>query len=269
MQTTVPLNDTQSALGVLLESDAGVAVVTLNRPEVHNAVDESMRVQLAAVMATVAADPAIGVVVLTGAGSRAFSAGMDLREFAATPMSVTARRRQRRARANPLSDFAKPVIAAVNGVAIGFGLELVLQCDIVIAAENATFALAEVRRGIIPGGGGTQRLARRIGQGRAMEMILTGRTVNAELALRYGLLEHVVPAGELMASAQSLAQEILANAPVAVQLAREAVRRGIEMPLADGLRLEEDLLAVAMGTQDSREGPAAFAQKRQPLWRGE
>ena len=269
MEAVMPQDNTQPPLTVLLESDAGIAVVTLNRPYVHNAVDEAMRVQLAAVMASVAADPAIGVVVLTGAGSRAFSAGMDLREFAATPMSVTARRRQRRARANPLADFAKPVIAAVNGVAIGFGLELVLQCDIVIAAENATFAFAEVRRGIIPGGGGTQRLARRIGLGRAMEMILTGRTVDAELALRYGLLEYVVPAEELMARAQGLSREILANAPVAVQLAREAVRRGIEMPLADGLRLEEDLLAVAMGTQDSREGPEAFAQKRLPLWRGE
>ena len=265
----MPLDNMQSPLTVLLESDAGVAVVTLNRPDVHNAVDEATRAQLAAVMATVAADPAIGVVVLTGAGSRAFSAGMDLREFAAAPMSVTARRRQRRARANPLVDFVKPVIAAVNGLAIGFGLELVLQCDIVIAAENATFALAEVRRGIIPGGGGTQRLARRIGQGRAMEMILTGRTVNAELALLYGLLEYVVPANELMACAQALAREILANAPVAVQLAREAVRRGIEMPLADGLRLEEDLLAIAMSTQDSREGPQAFAQKRLPQWHGE
>ena len=263
------MNDTPAPVSVLLESHASVAVVTLNRPEVHNAVDEAMRVQFAAVMAQAAADPAIGVVVITGAGLRAFSAGLDLREFAATPLSVTARRRQRRARANPLVDFAKPVIAAVNGVAIGFGLELVLQCDIVVAAANATFALAEVRRGLIPGGGGTQRLARRIGQGRAMEMILTGRTIDAELALRYGLLEYVVPAEELMARARALAHEILANAPVGVQLAREAVRRGIELPLADGLRLEDDLLAIAMGTEDAREGPLAFAQKRPPRWSGE
>lgn len=263
------MSDTPAPVTVLLEAREGVAVVTLNRPDVHNAVDEAMRVQFAAAMAQAAADPAIGVVVITGASSRAFSAGMDLREFAATPQSVTARRHQRRARANPLADFAKPVIAAVNGVAIGFGLELVLQCDIIIAAANATFALAEVRRGIIPGGGGTQRLARRIGQGRAMEMILTGRTVDAELALRYGLLEYVVPAEKLMARARALAREILANAPVAVQLAREAVRRGVELPLADGLRLEDDLLAIAMGTEDAREGPLAFAQKRQPRWSGE
>ena len=140
---------------------------------------------------------------------------------------------------------------------------------IVVAAANATFALAEVRRGLIPGGGGTQRLARRIGQGRAMEMILTGRTIDAELALRYGLLEYDVPAEELMARARAFAHKILANAPVGVQLAREAVRRGIELSLADGLLLEDDLLAIAMGTEDAREGPLAFAQKRPPRWSGE
>lgn len=254
---------------VLLEQRSGVAVVTLNRPEVHNAVDERVRARLASVMAQAAAAPEVGVVVLTGAGSRAFCAGMDLREFAATPMSITARWRQRRDRANPLADFPKPVIAAVNGVAMGLGLELMLQCDIVIAAENASFALAEVRRGLIPGNGGTQRLARRIGQGRAMEMILTGRVVNTAQAQDYGLVEYVVPPGDLLARADALAREILGNAPVAVQLARDAVRRGIDLPLGAGLRLEDDLVAIVMGTEDAKEGPTAFAEKRPPRWRGE
>jgi len=254
---------------VLAENRAGLAVITLNRPEVHNAVDEDLRAQLGLVMAQAAADTGIGAVVLTGAGSRAFCAGMDLREFAAASMSVTARRRQRRMRANPLADFPKPLIAAVNGVALGLGLELALQCDMVIAAKNASFALAEVRRGIIPGSGGTQRLARRIGQGRAMELILTGRTVDAPSALAYGLVEYVVPAEELLPRAEALAREILANAPVAVQLAREAVRRGLELPLAEGLRLEDDLVAITFGTEDAREGPLAFSQKRPPRWRGE
>lgn len=207
--------------------------------------------------------------ILTGAGLRSFCAGMDLREFAGASMSVTARREQRRTRANPLLDFPKPLIAAVNGLALGLGLELVLQCDMAIAAENASFALMEVKRGIIPGSGGTQRLARRIGQGRAMELVLTGRAVDAPSALAYGLVEYVVPADELLSRAEALAREILANAPVAVQLARDAVRRGLELPLADGLRLEEDLVAIAMGTADSREGPLAFSQKRPPQWRGE
>lgn len=254
---------------VLVDNREGLAVVTLNRPEVHNAVDEDLRAQLGSVMAQAAADPAIGAVVLTGADSRAFCAGMDLREFAATSMSVTARRRQRRTRANPLADFPKPLIAAVNGVALGLGLELVLQCDMAVAAANASFALAEVRRGIIPGNGGTQRLARRIGQGRAMELILTGRSVDAPSALAYGLVEYVVPAEELLPRAEALAREILANAPVAVQLAREAVRRGLELPLAEGLRLEDDLVAITFGTEDAREGPLAFSQKRPPRWRGE
>ncbi|WP_423460273.1 enoyl-CoA hydratase/isomerase family protein [Ottowia sp. VDI28] len=254
---------------VIAENRAGLAVITLNRPEVHNAVDEDLRTQLGSVMARAAADPEIGAVVLTGAGSRAFCAGMDLREFAAASVSVIARRRQRRARANPLADFPKPLIAAVNGAALGLGLELILQCDIVIAAANASFALAEVRRGIIPGNGGTQRLARRIGQGRAMELILTGRTVDAASALAYGLVEYVVPAEELLPRAEALAREILANAPVAVQLAREAVRRGFELPLAEGLRLEDDLVGITFGTEDAREGPLAFSQKRPPRWRGE
>lgn len=259
---------TQTPEALLVEMHGGVAVITLNRPEVHNAIDERLREQLAGAMAQAAADPQVGVVVLTGAGSRAFCAGMDLREFAATTLSVAARRQQRRARVNPVERFPKPLIAAVNGVALGLGLELVLQCDIVLAAQSARFALAEVRRGLIPGNGGTQRLARRIGQGRAMELLLTGRMVDAEQALAYGLVEHVVPDDSLLARAQALADEILANAPVAVQLARDAVLRGLEMPLSDGLRLEDDLAAIAMGTEDAREGPLAFAQKRAPQWRG-
>lgn len=253
---------------LLVEARGGIALITMNRPEVHNAVDERLRAQLASAMAQAAADPLVGVVVLTGAGTRAFCAGMDLREFAATPMSIAARRQQRRARSNPLDRFPKPVIAAVNGMALGLGLELVLQCDIVLAAESARFALAEVRRGLIPGNGGTQRLARRIGQGRAMEMLLTGRMVSAEQALSYGLVEYVVADDALLARAQALAEEILANAPVAVQLARDAVQRGMEMSLSEGLRLEDDLVAIAMGTEDAREGPKAFAEKRAPQWRG-
>ena len=176
--------------------------------------------------------------------------------------------RERRERANPLALFSKPVIAAVNGFALGLGLELVFQCDIVVATSSASFALAEVRRGLIPGAGGTQRLARRIGQGRAMEMTLTGRTVGADDALAYGLVEYVVAPADLMAKTESIAREILANAPMAVQLAKEAVKRGLEMPLADGLRLEDDLVVIVTSTEDAREGPLAFAEKRLPQWRG-
>lgn len=252
-----------------VEQNAGIAVLTLDRPEVHNAIDEALRARLAAAMAELAADPAIGVLLLTGAGSRAFCAGMDLREFAANPMPVAARRRQRQQRPQPFARFPKPVIGVINGLALGLGLEMALQCDILVAAQSASFALAEVRRGLIPGNGGTQRLARRIGQGRALELVLTGRSIGAAQALAWGLVEYVMPDDQAMAKAQELAREILANAPVAVQLARDAVRRGAEMPLADGLRLEDDLLQVAMGTEDAREGPLAFAQKRAPVWRGE
>lgn len=254
---------------LLVEKRAGVAVVTLNRPEVHNALDERLRGQLAVAMSRLGADAEIGVLVVTGGGPRAFCAGMDLREFAATPVPATRRRQQRRERVDPFAAFPKPTIAAVNGLALGAGLELMLQCDIVVAAAGASFALPEVRRGLIPGGGGTQRLARRIGQGRAMEMILTGRTITAALALEYGLVEYVVPDEEVLPKAQALGREILANAPVAVQLARDAIRRGLELPLPEGLRIEDDLVALAVGTADAREGPLAFAQKRPPQWRGE
>lgn len=259
---------TQQPDPVLFEARSGIAFITLNRPQVHNAVDERTRVQLSAALSRAASDLDIGVAVLTGSGTRAFCAGMDLREFAATPMSAAARKRQRRERANPLALFSKPVIAAVNGFALGLGLELVLQCDIVVASSSASFALAEVRRGLIPGAGGTQRLARRIGQGRAMEMTLTGRTVGADDALAYGLVEYVVAPEDLMAKTESIAREILANAPMAVQLAKEAVKRGLEMPLADGLRLEDDLVVIVTSTEDAREGPLAFAEKRLPQWRG-
>lgn len=257
-----------SAEPVAVSNRGGVAIVTLNRPEVHNAVNEPMRTHLAGALSKAAADPDIGVVVLTGAGTRAFCAGMDLHEFAGVPMSVAARRRQRRERAVPLADFPKPTIAAVNGLAFGLGLELVLQCDIVVAAVSASFALTEVRRGLIPGSGGTVRLARRVGQGRALEMILTGRRINSDEAIRYGLVEYVVPDDQLLEKAESMSREILACAPVAVQLARDSVRRAMDLPLSEGLRIEGDLVAIAMGTEDAQEGPRAFAEKRAPRWRG-
>jgi enoyl-CoA hydratase/carnithine racemase len=254
---------------LIVENRAGVAVLTLNRPAVRNAIDERLRVKLASAMAELGSDPDVRVLVLTGAGSRAFCAGMDLREFAAAPVSMIDRREQRRIRPDPFAAFPKPTIAAVNGAAFGAGLELMLQCDIAIAAASATFALPEVRRGLIPGWGGTQRLARRIGQGRALELILTGRTITAELGLQYGLVQRIVGDEELLPAAESLGREMLANAPIAIQLARDAIRRGLDMPLAQALRLEDDLVGIAMATEDAREGALAFAQKRPPHWKGQ
>lgn len=255
---------------IRLDRQGRVAVLTLQRPEAMNAISMQMRAELREALDGIRRDAGLGAAVLTGGGGKAFSAGMDLREFAKASENVpiAEMRRFRWEQGEGLAGFDKPVIAAVNGLAIGGGVELALQCDLVFAAEGASFAFAEVRRGLMPGNGGTQRLARRIGQARALEMILTGRTVDAAQALAWGLADHVVPRDDLLARAIALAQEMADNAPVAVRCAREAVRRGAELPLADGLRLEQDLAAFLYTTDDAKEGPRAFLEKRPPAWKG-
>jgi enoyl-CoA hydratase/carnithine racemase len=247
-----------------------VAIVTLNRPDAMNAISMQMRADLRQALETLRQDPAIGAVVLTGSGEKAFSAGMDLREFAKTnaDVPVAEMKRFRWAQAEGIAAFDKPIIAAVNGVAIGGGVELALLCDLVFAAEEASFAFAEIKRGLMPGNGGTQRLSRRIGQARALEMILTGRSVGAREALSLGLVEYVVPRSELLAKAVALAEQMAAQAPVAVRSAKAAIRRGAELSLDDGIRLEQDLAAFLYTTEDAKEGPRAFLEKRAPIWRG-
>jgi enoyl-CoA hydratase/carnithine racemase len=208
--------------------------------------------------------------VLTGNGDKAFSAGMDLREFSQllAEQPIAEVKRIRAASSEGIAAFDKPILAAVNGLAIGGGVELALLCDIVFAAEGATFSFGEVKRGLMPGNGGTQRLSRRIGLPRALEMILTGRTVDAQEALAIGLVEYVVPPADLLARAVALAEQIAANAPVAVRTAKAAIVRGAELPLPDGIRLEQDLAAFLYTTDDAKEGPKAFLEKRPPAWRG-
>lgn len=252
---------------LLLTREGPVAVLTLNRPQAMNAIDLQLRGALHDTLDALRHDAEVRAVVLTGAG-RAFCAGMDLREFAQimadTPL--TEMRRFRWEKGDGLAQFDKPLIAAVNGLAIGGGVELALACDICLAAQGATFAFAEVTRGLIPGNGGTQRLARRIGQSRALEMILSARTVAAPEALGMGLVDHVVEPDRLIEQALALAQRIAANAPVAVRMAKAAVTRGADLSLADGLQLERDLATFVYTTQDAKEGPAAFVQKRAPQW---
>ena len=256
---------------ILYETRDGIGYVTLNRPQVLNALNTQLREELADALSDARRDPEVHVVVLTGAGARAFSAGMDLREFSqrqGEPQPLTESRRFRFDRPNPLATFDKPVIAAVNGLAFGGGTEMALLCDIIIASENATFALAEVKRGIIPGNGGTQRLPRIIGKNRALEMIMTGNPIDAWEAHRIGLANHVVPADQLMAKAEEVGRAIMANAPVAVRLAKEAVRRGTDGTLDEGLRIEGDMSAFLQTTEDAKEGPRAFVEKRAPQWKG-
>ena len=253
---------------VLLEKRGSVAIVTLNRPEVMNAINLQMRNDLHALMSELRRDSAVAVVVLTGSGDKAFSSGMDLKEFAEQLKSVplSELRRYRWEKSEGLADFDKPIIAAVNGLAIGGGIELCLQCDICFASDTASFTFAEVSRGLLPGNGGTQRLARRIGRAHALEMILSARKILAHEALEMGLIDHLVHASELMDRALLLADQIAANAPVAVRSAKQAVVRGLDLSLQEGLNLERDLATFLYTTEDSREGPRAFIEKRTPQW---
>ena len=250
-------------------AEDGVATVTLNRPDVHNAMNETMRRELTRCFDGLAVDEAVEVVVVTGAGERAFSAGADIREFVEPLVPVRFREQRRRLDFRQAMDRCpQPILAAINGFALGGGLELALACDIRVAAAGATLGLTEVNLAIIPGGGGTQRLPRLVGRGKALEMILTGARIPADEALRIGLVERVVPAGEALEVARELARTIAAKAPTALRYAKEAVVKGLGMSLEDGLRLEGDLSALLRTTDDRVEGAKAFLEKRAPRWTG-
>ena len=255
---------------ITVERRGRVAILALNRPDAMNAISLQMRAELREALEALRRDADIGAAVLTGAGDKAFSAGMDLREFAKmnAELPVAEMKRYRWEHGEGIAAFDKPIIAAVNGLAIGGGVELALLCDLTFAAQTASFAFGEVKRGLMPGNGGTQRLSRRIGTARALDMILTGRTVTAAEALDMGLVEYVVPGAELLERALALAEQMAANAPVAVRTAKAAVHRGADMALADALRLEQDLAAFLYTTEDAKEGPKAFLEKRSPVWKG-
>jgi enoyl-CoA hydratase/carnithine racemase len=248
----------------------GIATITLNRPAVHNAMNERMREELTACFGELARSEDARVVVVTGTGERAFSAGADIREFVAPQVPVRFRDGRRRVDFRAAMDRCpQPIIAAIRGFALGGGLELALACDIRIAGEDSQLGLTEVNLAIIPGGGGTQRLPRLVGRGKALEMILTGARIDAREALRIGLVERVVPATDVLSSAQALARTLAEKAPVALRYAKEAVVKGLGLPLEDGLRLENDLATLLRTTDDRIEGAKAFLEKRKPRFTGQ
>ena len=254
---------------VRYEAKDGIATLTLDRPDVLNAMNNPMRAQLLEIFTRLRSDDTIKAVVVTGAGERAFCAGADIREFLEPPTPTHFREARKRLdfRAE-MERCPQAIIAAIRGFALGGGLELALACDIRIAAEDAQLGLTEINLAIIPGGGGTQRLPRLVGRGKALEMILTGMRVPAAEALRIGLVERVVPVAELMSSAQALARQIADKAPIALRYAKEAVVGGLGLPLADGVRLENDLSTLLRTTEDRVEGAKAFVEKRKPKWSG-
>lgn len=258
---------------IIYDQRGRIAVITINRPERMNAIDPQTSAELHEAWCDFRDNDALWVAILTGAGERAFSAGNDLVAMSAAQQSGGASTAAAYSRA-PFGGITrnfecwKPMIAAVNGYCLAGGLEMALSCDIRIAAEHAQFGLAEVTRGIIPGAGGTQRLPRVIPFGPALELLLTGGKFGAQWAYRYGLVNHVVPADQLMPRALELASTLCENAPVSLRLVKEAAYRGLSLSLEDGLKFEIEQSKKVMATEDAMEGPLAFAQKRKPEWKG-
>jgi enoyl-CoA hydratase len=245
----------------------GVALVTIDRPRTLNNLSSQVLADLAAACARLDADPACRVAVFTGAGSRAFSVGADVAEFAReTAEGLEASRRFDHWDA--IAAMGVPTIAAVRGYALGGGLELALSCDMIVLGDDAKLGQPEIRLGLMPGAGATQRLTRAVGSVRAAELILTGRTIDAAEADRLGLVTRVVPAADVVAAALDLAAAIAAMPPLATRAAVEAVRLAAEVPLATGIREERRRFYRLFGTEDKVEGIAAFLEKRDPVWRG-
>jgi enoyl-CoA hydratase len=249
------------------EPDPGVALVTIDRREALNALDAAVMAGLADAFGRLDADPACRVIVLTGTGTKAFAAGADIKSMArATPDTISAAGGFEHWAA--LGATGLPVVAAVRGFALGGGCELAMLCDLIVAGDDARFGQPEIRLGVIPGAGGTQRLTRAIGKARAMELILTGRTIEAREAERMGLVSLVVPAEETLDRALELATTIAGMPPLAVRAAKAAVRAAAELPLGEGLALEQRTFFGLFATEDQKEGMAAFAEKRLPRWTG-
>ena len=254
---------------VLYEKKGAIAYVTLNRPKVLNALNQQTWEDLRAAFEDARDDTAVRGVILTGAGDKAFIAGADISELA----NVTAVEAQNsssygQAVLDLIEDLGKPVVAAINGFALGGGCETAMACTIRVASENAKFGQPEVKLGVIPGGGGTQRLPRLVGKGRALQLILSGEMISAQEAYRIGLVNEVVPAADLITRAEAILKQIFANAPIAVKFAIEAVNKGLETNLAEGLSLEAALFGLCAGTEDKKEGTQAFLQKRAAQFQG-
>ncbi len=251
---------------LLHEITGAVATITLNRPRVLNALSAELMLELVELVETLDGDDTVRCLVLTG-GPRVFAAGADIKDMAErTPTDMVVR--QSFANWDRVRRGRKPIIAAVSGYALGGGCELAMMCDLIVASETAQFGQPEINIGIMPGAGGTQRLARALGPYRAMELILTGRTLSASEAYTAGLVNRVAPVEDFLVEAQRLAAEIAERAPIAVQLAREAVRYGIETTVRDGLEIERRNFYLLFGTEDQKEGMRAFMEKRAPEYKG-
>src|SRR6266849_2346827 len=246
-----------------------IAYVTINRPDKLNALNQAVMGELREVFTQIKDDPEVRVALLTGAGEKAFVAGADINELNKNnPVEAKAYTHKGQAVLDLIENLGKPVIACLNGYALGGGCELAMACSFRLASENAKLGQLEVKLGIIAGYGGSQRLPRLVGKGIAMQLVLSGEMISAQEARRIGLVNEVVAATELIPRAEAIAQKIIANAPLAVQYTIEAVNKGLEMTLAEGLYLEATLFGVCCATEDKKEGTAAFLEKRAAQFKG-
>jgi enoyl-CoA hydratase/carnithine racemase len=269
---TVPESSPRTALAlanVRYEKKGSIAYVTIDRPKVLNALNTPTWTDLHTAFEDVKKDASVRGVILTGAGDKAFIAGADISELA----NVDAYDAEESSRFGQgvldlIENLGKPVIAAINGFALGGGCETAMACTIRIAVEHARFGQPEVKLGLLPGGGGTQRLPRLVGKGRALQLILTGETISAQEAYRIGLVNEVVPAADLIARAETILKQILANAPIALKFSLEAVNKGLETAQTEGLALEASYFGICAATEDKKEGTSAFLEKRAPKFQG-
>ena len=254
---------------IVYEKRNPIAYITLNRPKVLNALNRATMGELRTAFEDARDDSAVRVVILTGSGEKAFVAGADINELnQLSPVEAKDYTHRGQAVFDLIENLGKPTIACINGFALGGGCELAMSCTMRLASENARLGQPEVKLGIIPGYGGTQRLPRLVGKGMAMQLNLTGEMISAQEALRIGLVNDVTAAAELIPRAEALAQKIAANAPLAIKYCMEAVNKGMEMTLAEGLFLEATLFAVSCATEDKKEGTSAFLEKRAPNFQG-
>ncbi len=253
---------------ITVEKRGKLAILTINRPDKLNALTKQVHAEGVAVLEELKKDDSVRVLIITGSGEKSFIAGSDISEFEGQTPVTQRDLFHTSSLYNSIDAFPKPVIAMVNGFCLGGGNELAMACDIRMASESAKFSQPEINLGIICGGGGTQRLTRLIGEGRSMEMVLTGDMIDAATAHKFGLVNHVYPAGQLEAETMKLAEKIAEKAPIALQLSKEAVKFASRSNLDEGLRREVDLFAICFSTEDKQEGVAAFLEKRKPNFKG-
>jgi enoyl-CoA hydratase len=269
---TAPSSLPKAALvlaNVLYEKKNSIAYVTVNRPKVLNALNTPTWADLETAFQDAKADASVLGVILTGAGEKAFIAGADISELAhVDAYGAEESSRFGQGVLDLIENLGKPVIAAVNGFALGGGCETAMACTMRIATEHAKFGQPEVKLGLLPGGGGTQRLPRLVGKGRALQLILTGETISAQEAYRIGLVNEVVPAASLIDRAETILKQIAANAPIAVKFSLEAANKGLETSQSQGLALEASFFGICAATEDKKEGTMAFLEKRTPQFRG-